>query len=55
MELAREEPEFGVEKPYFLVRLKCLKPDVPVMKSFCLFLVNFGAIICIILQLFQLC
>jgi hypothetical protein len=54
-ELTRKEPEFGVEKPYFLVRLKGLRPDVPVMKSLCLLLVNFGAVICIIPQLFQLC
>jgi hypothetical protein len=52
VELTREEPEFGVEKPYFLVQLKCLRPDVPVMKSLCLLLVNFGAVIRIIPQLF---
>jgi hypothetical protein len=55
VELTREEPEFGVEKPYFLVWLKCLRPNVSVMKSLCLLLVNSGAIICIVLQLLQLC
>ena len=48
-------PEFEVEKPHFLVWLKCLRPDVLVMKSLCLLLVNSGAVICIISQLFQLC
>jgi hypothetical protein len=54
-ELAKEEPEFGVEQPYFLVWLKCLRLDVSVMKCLCLLLVNFGAVICIVSQLPQLC
>ena len=57
MELPREKSEIRVEEPYFLVRHKCLRPDVMVMKSLCLLLVNSSAIICIVsllLQLYQL-